>query len=74
MCIGPPTWLGSENIFIISNNVGFISCTDLIKVDGKRPTDQWYSEIKDFSWKKMEGQSGTGNDFIIVFLDLCHKL
>jgi len=30
-------------------------------VEGKRPADQWYSEIKDYNWKKGEGQSGTGH-------------
>jgi hypothetical protein len=29
-------------------------------IDGARPPDMWYSEIKDFNFNKLEGQKGTG--------------
>jgi len=34
-------------------------CTD--PVDGKRPVDQWYSEIKDYNFSNLVGQKGTGH-------------
>lgn len=35
--------------------------------DGKRPVDQWYSEIKDYNFSKMEGQKGTGHFTQVVW-------
>ena len=30
------------------------------KVGGAHPVKAWYSEIKDFNWKKIDHQPGTG--------------
>jgi len=34
-------------------------CTD--PIDGKRPVDQWYSEIKDYNFSNLVGQKGCGH-------------